>query len=309
MKAHIPLILIALLATGAIAGAVPPEVLTVAVYDFTDSAGDGRGCGGKVTTLVTAGLTLETNIVMLGRGQLSKALTEQAFGISGLVSSEAAAKIGQLTGAKVLVAGQVIKTEDSRLVIVATIVGTETGRLFTARVEGGPEELMNLTADLSRKIAQTIGAQVANLLASTGESRAERVDRIVKDIRGTKRPVVSIAIYLDSDKAHRSATAEGELGALLLRAGFTLVDVNSERKPDVEITGIESISPGPRRGGLYTFQAVLDLKAQERQTGAIIALDHQEGSATDMARGGANRAAQANAVDELAVRVLPLLAQ
>ena len=41
----------------------------------------------NVTTLVTADLTTETNLVLLERAELTKALNEQAFGVSGLVSS------------------------------------------------------------------------------------------------------------------------------------------------------------------------------------------------------------------------------
>jgi hypothetical protein len=86
--------------------------------------------GNQVTSLVTASLTTETNLVMLERADLSKVLNEQAFGISGMVSADAAAKIGQVTGVKVLVAGLVINTGGDRLTIVASIIGTESGRLF-----------------------------------------------------------------------------------------------------------------------------------------------------------------------------------
>src|SRR5262249_23167758 len=95
--------------------------LTVAVYDFTDTDKKAGAMGAKVTALVTADLAADTNFVMLERAELNKALSEQAFGVSGMVSSDAAAKIGQITGAKVLVAGQVIKTDGNHLVVVANI--------------------------------------------------------------------------------------------------------------------------------------------------------------------------------------------
>jgi hypothetical protein len=95
----------------------------------------------------------------------------------------------------------------------------------------------------------------------------------------------------------------------LLKAGFPVVDTNSERKPELEITGVEVVSPAPRHGALRSCRAVLDLKVQERRTGAIFVLDHQESDATDVTRVGANHSAQAAAVDALAERILPLLAQ
>jgi len=300
------LILSLSLLAGATAHAAPP--LTVAVYDFTGDA-DAASYGGKVTTLVTADLTSETNLVLVERAELTKALSEQAFGISGMVSSDAAAKIGQITGAKVLVAGQVIKTEGNHLIVVANIIGTETGRLFADKVEGSADNLMELTSNLSRKIAQTIREQTTNLIAAAQESSAERLERIIKNINGTNRPSVSINILFPRGKSRHSATAEGEFGVILLKAGFAVVDANSDRKPDVEITGVDDISAGPRQGGLFSFRAVIELKVQERRTGKIIAFDRQEGTATAAARAGADRTAQANAVDALAERVLPLLAK
>ena len=197
MKTQISLALIALLfLTGAVAHAAPQSPLTVAVYDFRGDA-DGHminGYANKVTTLVTADLTTETNLDMLERAELTKALNEQAFGISGMVSSDAAAKIGQITGAKVLVAGQVIKTSGDHLIIVANIIGTETGRLFADKVEGAADNLTQLTSDLSRKIAQTISDQTTNLVLLPQESTAARLNRIINNINGTNRPSISINI-------------------------------------------------------------------------------------------------------------------
>src|ERR1035437_4042653 len=155
MKQNLIILLLAMLALISSAADKPQSALTVAVYDFKGDA-DTASFGGKVTTLVTANLTTETNLVLVERAELTAALSEQAFGISGMVSSDAAAKIGQITGAKVLVAGQVIKTGDNHLAIVANIIGTETGRLFADKVEGAADSLSDLTSDLSRKIAQTI---------------------------------------------------------------------------------------------------------------------------------------------------------
>jgi TolB-like protein len=299
--------ILALLLTGAMAQAAPPSALTVAVYDFK---GDGATAsyGNNITALVTANLTTETNLVLVERSELNKALSEQAFGISGLVSADAASKIGQITGAKVLVAGQIIKSGQDHLTIVANIIGTETGRLFADKVEGAADNLSDLTADLSRKIAQTITEQTTNFITATMESSAERLERIIKNISGTNRPSVSLNIFWPSRKGH-SASAEGEFGNILLKAGFPVVDAKSDRKPDIEITGVSDVSAGPRHGGLFSYRAIIELKVQERRSGNIITFDRQEATAADAARAGADRMAQVNAVDGLAERTLPLLAK
>jgi hypothetical protein len=99
------------------------------------------------------------------------------------------------------------------------------------------------------------------------------------------------------------------MGLILQKAGFAVVDGNSDRKPDVVITGVVDVDGGPSRGGLHTEHAVIEMKVQEQRTGLIIAMDRQESVATDVAQMAAQRAAQALAVDELAERVLPLLAK
>lgn len=309
-KTNLTLLLLAALTALASAADKPQPALSVAVYDFTGDA-EAAGYAGKATSLVTADLTTETNLVVLERADLNKVLNEQAFGISGMVSADAAAKIGQVTGVKVLVAGQAIKTDGNHLVIVANIIGTETGRLFAAKVEGSPDNLMPLTADLSRQIARIISAQATNLMAPAAESHEERVARIVNSIKGKNRPSVSVDIsaYNGLGNSWRDTTSTSELANLLLKAGFPVVDENSDKKPDVIITGTTGVGTGLPRGELVTGRVLIELKVQERRTGDILCCDHQEATAIDIGVSLAGSAAGIKATDELAERILPLLAK
>jgi TolB-like protein len=296
--------------------AAPPasastKALTVAVYDFNDADKNTGGHGNKVTTLVAANLTAEPNLIMLERADLTKVLNEQAFDISGMVSADAAAKIGQITGVKVLVAGQIIKTREDRLIIIANIIGTETSRLFAVKVEGAVDNLLQLTSDLSRQVAQTISAQATNLVSPAAESHAERVARIVKCINGKNRPAVSISMtaYNGLGSSWRDTITEGEFGVILSKAGFTVVDDSSDTKPDLLLTGTAGVSTGLQRGGLLAGRAIVELKIQERQTGKIICFDRQEATATDIGMPAAQAAACIKAADDLAERNFPLLAK
>jgi TolB-like protein len=301
------LLLFAALGIIAHAADAPKSALTVAVCDFTGNA-DVDSYRSTVTTLVTVNLTSATNLVMVERAELTAALKEQALGVSGMVNPEAAAKIGQITGAKVLVSGQVMKVGDNHLVVVANIVGTETGRLFADKVEGAADNLLELTDELSRKIAQTISDQSTNLIAPPQETSAQRLDRVIKGL-GTNRPTVSVNILWTTDHSQHSPTVEAEFGVILLKAGFTEVDANSDRKPDIEITGVERVSQEPRQGALFTCHDILDLKVQEQRTGKILAVEHEVGSGTADAAFAANAASKINAVDTLSERILPLLAK
>ena len=304
-KRHLTILLFALLALIANAADKPQAALTVAVYDFKGDS-DATHFDNKVTTFVTANLASETNLVMLERADLSEVLNEQAFGISGMVSSDAAAKIGQVTGVKVLIAGQVIKTEGDHLVIVASIIGTETGRLFAAKVEGPADHLINLTLDLSRKIAQTIALQATNLVTPVLESHEERVEHILKSIEGKNRPSVSINFTANNGLGQnwRDGVIESELGAILLKAGLLRWWMRpSGTKPDLQITGSSATETGLPRGGLLTGRATVELKIQERRTGNIISFDRQETTATDLGVTAAAKAAQIKAVDDIAERI------
>ena len=287
------------------------QLPTVAVYDFSGATKPANGYSFAVTALMTAGLAQQTNLAVLERSDLGQALSEQAFGASGLVDSEAAAKIGQLTGAKILVSGEIIESADGRLVIIASIIGTETGRLFIAKVEGGNNDLVSLISDLSQKISQTISGQLDNLIAPTEESNEQRMDQIVRSVTGTNRPVVAVLIRWSNRPNSKwvPSTVQAEFGILLLKAGFKVVDARSDLKPDVEITGIQDISPGTAQRGFFTYHATIDLSVRRRLTGEILAFEHAEDTATDTTKSGAGRAAQVNAIDAVAAKILPLLAK
>ena len=303
------LLLLAAMVPGAVAAGKPASTLTVAVYDFTDPDKNPAGYASKVTALVTADLTAETNLVMVERADLKKTLGEQAIGVSGMVSSDTAAKIGQITGAKVLVTGLVIRGAGTHLVVVANIIGTETGRLFAVKAEGAAENLMELTVELSRQIARKIHDQAPTLVIET-QSHEESLDHLAKSVQGTNRPTVSVSFHFPGNPAqHPSASANTEMGLILQRAGVVVVDWKSERKPEVEITGVVDVGRGPRRGDLFSCRAVVEGKVQERQTGTILAFDRETGDAVDIGAVAANRAAQVRAIDAFAEKVLPLLAK
>src|ERR1700722_13466116 len=59
--------------------------------------------GKDTTSLLTADLSADPRFNFVDRGQLQQVLDEEALGASGIISQDSAAKMGQLTGAKVLV--------------------------------------------------------------------------------------------------------------------------------------------------------------------------------------------------------------
>jgi len=309
MKTRIPFILTLLLVAGAIARATPQAVLTVAVFDFKSEDEAVRDLGPKVATLINANLSVEPQIITVERAELEKVLGEQELGLSGTVNPESAAKIGQLTGAKVLVTGRVFKADD-QTVVVAKVIGTETSRVYGEMVQGGSSaKLVDLAADLSKKIAADLTTKGDTLVAKV-ETRDERIAKIKQTLVGKKLPVVSVKI----NEQHFGRwvidpAAQTELSLILQQCGFTLADSDSTNKPAIEITGDAFSSYGMQKGNLISCKSRIELKARDVASGSLLVVDRQTSVGVDIAEQTAAKTALENATDVIAERLLPQLAR
>jgi hypothetical protein len=309
MKTRIPLILALLLAAGAIVHAAPQGVLTVAVFDFESKDEAVRDLGPKVATLVNANLSAEPQIITVERAELEKVLGEHELGLSGTVNPESAAKVGQLTGAKVLVTGRVFKA-DGQTIIVAKVIGTETSLVYGEMVSGGSSAtLVDLSSSLAKKIAADVSEKGDTLVAKV-ETREERIARLKKALDGRKLPVVSVKINEQHYGPHIiDPAAETELSLILQQCGFALADGNSTNKPAIEITGDAFSAYGMQKGNLISCKSRIEIKARDTATGNILVVDRQTSVGVDVAEQTAAKTALQNAAIELAERVLPKMAR
>jgi TolB-like protein len=282
------------------------QPLTVAIFDFESKDEAVRDLGPKVATLLNASLSAEPQIITVERAELEKVLGEQELGLSGTVSPDTAAKVGHLTGAKVLVTGRVFKA-DKELVIVAKIIGTETSRVYGELVQGtAATSITDLSTELAKKIAATV-TQKGDTLVAKVESREDRITRIKKSLKDGKLPAVSVRIgERHFGQPVIDPAAETELGLILKECGFTLVDDKSKEKADVEITGDAFSAFGLRKGNLISCKARIELKAQKR-TGEILVVERQTSVAVDIAEQTAAKTALQEAAAELAERLVPKL--
>ncbi len=297
-----------LLATGLAARAATQEILTVAVFDFESKDEAVRDLGPKVAALINANLSDEPQIITVERAELEKVLGEQELSLSGTVSPDTAAKVGQLTGAKVLVTGRVFKV-DKETIIVAKVIGTETSRVYGEMLKGSPAaSITDLSAELAKKIATTVSKKGETLVAKV-ETREQLVEKIKKALTGKTLPSVSVKL---AERHYGGPTidpaAETELGKLLQACGFKLVDDKSPEKADVEISGEAFSAFGMRKGNLISCKARVELKAH-RRAGELLVFDRQTSVGVDVAEQTAAKTALQNAATELAERVLPKLAR
>ena len=310
MKRKLIFFLTVLAAAGGAAWAGTEKPVTVAIFEFSSNA--GNIIHRDLTALVTADLSTNANISLVERGtQLKSVLGEEAMGLSGNISPDSAASIGVLTGAKVLVTGRVLTSKSPPMVrVIATVVGTETGREFAETAEGPRTNLIAVAADISGKIARVIAEQATNFTVDAATLHERRLDQIIEQIKGKQRPAVQVKIAEQLPSGNGSfRTAETELQLLFQKAGFAVVDEKSDQRPNIIITGDAVASANRSTGNLSSCRAALDIRAQERTTGKILAVDSQEDVAVDISEPSAARKAVQNATDDLAERLLPLLAQ
>ena len=220
---------ITLLLTAGRGTADPNRPLTVAVLDFEcrdEILGDA---GPQAGSILNALLSAESSLILVERAELQKVLGEQELGLSGTVSPESAARVGQLTGAKVLVTGRVFKA-GKETVLVAKIIGTETSRVYGEMVKSASTPISDLATELAGKIAQTVAAR-ADTLVAREVTREDRVANIQKRLGDRPRPTVSVSI---PERHFGGPTfdpaVETELGKLLTECGFTLAGEKSEKK-------------------------------------------------------------------------------
>jgi hypothetical protein len=283
------------------------EPLTVAVFDF-DSKDEGvRDLGSKVATLLNANLSADPQILTVERADLEKVLGEQELGLSGTVTPDSAAKVGKLTGAKVLVTGRVFKADDE-LIIVAKIIGTETSRVYGEMVKGrGSASLTDMSAELAKKIAADV-TQKADTLIATAMTPEQQIEKIKKELGHKKRPTVSVKITEQHIGQHViDPAAQTEFSLILERCGFPLKDEGSDERAQVEITGEAFSEFGLRKGNLQSCRGRIEIKVRDHATGEIIAVDRQTSVAVDVAEHIAAKTALQNGAAQLAARILPQL--
>lgn len=292
-----------LLCTPAFAAAPP---LTIAVFNFEATDEGLRDAGPKMATLINALLSAEGDLITLERAELEKALGEQELGLSGTVKAETAAKVGQLTGAKVLITGRVFKAGNETLA-VAKIISAETSRVYGEIARGNASaSLSDLAGELAGKIAKTVTSKGDTLVAKV-RTREERLEALNKSLPAGKRPAVLVKVpEVHFGVPTVDPAAETEIGLILRECGFTLVDTLSKTKPDFEILGEAFSERGPSRGNLQTCKARVELKIRDTATGTLL-VDRQTSVTVDLSEQIAAKTALQTAGAELAERLAPKL--
>ncbi|HSI12161.1 MAG TPA: CsgG/HfaB family protein, partial [Chthoniobacter sp.] len=109
MKTPSFLALIAALGLGLSSAKAENPPLTAAVFNFQTTGERLVNKGTDTALLLSAQLSAASNLSLIERQELEKILGEQELSLSGTVSADTAAKIGSLTGAKILITGKLFE--------------------------------------------------------------------------------------------------------------------------------------------------------------------------------------------------------
>jgi TolB-like protein len=281
----------------------------VAIMDFAQKGALHNGLGEKVAAVIFASLVLEESLSLVERNELQKIEDEAVLNLSGMVDMAQANQIGMLTGARIIVTGTVFEVEDEWM-LVAKIIGTETGRVLGASTKGAAGAgVTELAEQLAVKIKEVLTTKTSMLVAK----RADQQDRllVLKGQLGEGR-LPSLTIDISERHINRSATdpaAENEMVLYGTELGFEVIDKGAERAGSarVLITGQGFSELATRKGELVGVKARLEVKAIDQRTKQILAVDRQTEMELDLSEISAAKKALSRASAKIAERMLPKL--
>lgn len=257
------------------------QPLSVAVLDFKEADPDQKGMGASVGALLQVGLTIHSEAVLVERAELEEVFAEQELTLSGSVSGGQAAKIGQLTGADVLVSGRIFEVQGETH-LVAKIISASTSRVFGASssFEAG-KPLKDAVTKLSQEVANTLNEKDAEL---RGKKSID--DRVAEQMKATLKDVAKGKIYVLIPEVIISTTvpdpaAQTEICKVFEAEGWSVTDDKSEA--DLIVNGEAFAETGSRRGNLWFTRARLEIKVTDKD-GKIIKTDRVVCGNVDLAQ-------------------------
>jgi hypothetical protein len=284
-----------------------PAPVSTAVFDVDAASPSLKDRTAQFSALLFAGLSTQPGLALVERSQIDSALGELSMGASGLVDPSSAAKLGRLTGAKVLVLARAVGTT-GEMTVVAKVIGTETGRVYAASQIVGSADVQASANSLSDGIAKIISGHAGDLLppTDTGEAREARLRAAVA---GKVLPAVTLAIPEQHiTRPVRDPAAQTEIARILIGLGFPVYDLESADKAAIRITGEAVSEQGSRHGDFVSCRARVEVKVVEVATGRVLLQDSQTEVAADISEVIAAKTALEHAGAKVADRIVAALA-
>ncbi len=283
------------------------QAYPTAIMDFTERGVGMKDMGQTCADIVFATLAQNNpELILVERKELSKILAELRLNASAIVPADKAAKIGQLTGARIIVTGTVFKAGKKNYVI-AKIIGTETSRVLGAAVNG-TDDVPVLAEKLAEMVAKKIKESAGKLMPAP-VSKETRLAQLKKSLGQRKLPPCSIKV---SEKHIGQPTtdpaAQTELTHFYTEAGGTVIDNEKAANVAYRIVGEGFSEFASEIEGLKSVKARLEIKVID-QNGRVVAAERQTSVRVDVTEAVAGKEALQEAAAEIALRLLPKLAK
>jgi len=295
------------------------NIYPVAIFPFAERNSTLKGMGNQVSDLLFAGLIENPNLWLVEREEMKKILNEAELNLSGMVNPNQVIKIGQLTGAKIIITGSVFKVKN-KTYIVAKVIGTETSRVLGKSVKGN-ENIDKLAEKLSKAVSKLIMKDADKLVAKVRTKKAILAD-LKKAIGDKKKPVVYISIkeeHIGQRTIDPAAQTEMQLickklgfkvtenasdADILKKLGFKVTENASDA--DILIKGEGFSEFSTRRGNLISVKARLEVKAIDKDNN-VVAVDRQTDVQVGLAEQVTGKKALQETAAKIAERILPAI--
>lgn len=285
-----------------------PAIYPAAVFPFQERGTDVKEYGGKVADILNGLLSADPNLMLVDRAEMEKVLSEQHISASGIANPAEATKIGQLTGAKLLITGSVF-TAGKKLYLTSKVIGTETTRVVAETVSGAAnEDVGALTEQLAEKISARVAKDIKILMPKTATDE-DQIAALKAKLGDAVRPTVVISInerHVGQPTIDPAAQTEMEI--FCKETGFKVAEnAIGIKPPPIKITGEGMSEFATRIGDLVSVRARLEIKAIDPATDEVIAVDRQTVIVVAMTEQIAGKDALQKAAAMIAERLLPKL--
>ena len=309
----------------------PTHILTVGVLPF-QSRDEQRAR--EVTDIVTADLSMNTAIKLVERSRMDQVLWELGLSKAGVGDPETAQKVGFLAGANVLVWGRLFLI-DKQAMVVARVVGVETGRIFAEQVRGADtQDLLPLIDELTRKVGDRVTKERSALVApDVRDDLQANLNALADTLKGKSLPKVAVAVneqHLGGESF--DPAAETELMYWLTHSNVPVVDISSQHlqmrqwakdyylttsfevpqlipeEVGVLLVGEALSEPAGTYGPLSTCRYRVEVRAVDRATGDVVAIARRTGTYADASPVLAGKSGIQRAAAGIAYEIIPKLA-
>jgi curli biogenesis system outer membrane secretion channel CsgG len=186
----------------------------VAVINFEDKSGYGHNIGEGIADMLVTSLVESKKFMVIERAELDEILKEQGLGMSGAVTQQSAAKVGQLLGIELMVTGSISEFGDKE-----------------KKVGGGLGRLGGLNIGVSKKTAR-VAVDIRLVNVNTGEIT------MAKSAVGEDNSTGLDNVGVEDIDFHNSSTWDDtQLGKASRKAIEECIDYISEAMKDIPWAG------------------------------------------------------------------------